>query len=343
MEILESLFSVTRTNLLQIITLVWVVWCAGMALGIVVCNVSGYINRRTLTNLRRRYERAGRPPDPDTLLFEIDPERLKTTLTCREQELRDDIDRMGLDFESQSVLRHFRTKIQKKLVEFPATYHELMERLTGLYQALDDLQDLVDPDQLFLARMALKRGETGKTIALLKRAQVLANEQAAEASGSPSGAARSKKLAAQATFLLGLVAEANFDYFTATQYYQQAADLQPNSLRYLGAAAELSYAFGEFQETEQLLLQVFKIQEKLLGPEHPDLAMILNNLGVLRHAQGRHSEAEAFYHWALEICESHKNPGDPDVLNLRQNYAAFLTEVGRKPEADLLKAQVVMA
>jgi tetratricopeptide (TPR) repeat protein len=177
----------------------------------------------------------------------------------------------------------------------------------------------------------------------LKRAQSLGNQQVAEAEGSQLALARNKKLAAGAAFLLGQLAETDFNYFAATQHYQLAAELQPANLTYLKAAAELSYAFEEFHETGHLLEQVLIIQEKLLGPEHLDLAQTLNNLGVLRHTQGRHGEAEAFYLWALEICETKRHPLDQDAVNLRQNYAAFLKEVGRQREADSVKAQAGMA
>jgi tetratricopeptide (TPR) repeat protein len=165
----------------------------------------------------------------------------------------------------------------------------------------------------------------------------------ARGDGAQLAVARNKRLAASAAFLIGQLAETDFDYFTATQYYQLAADLQPSNLTYLKAAAELSYAFGEFHETGHLLEKVLKIQGKLLGPEHLDLAQTLNNLGVLRHAQGRHAEAEAYYLWALEICEASRHPLDQDAVNLMQNYAAFLQETGRRREAEAVKARVAMA
>ena len=195
---------------------------------------------------------------------------------------------MGLDFGLQGVLENFRGRIQRRLADLPATHHELEDRLQNIYVGLNDFKDLCGPDQLSLARMALKRGATGKAAALLKRAQSLGNQQVAEASGSQLAVDRNKRLAASAAFLLGQLAEIDFNYFTATQYYQMAADLQPSNLTYLKAAAELSYAFEEFHETGHLLEQVLTIQEKLLGPEHLDLAQTLNNLGVLRHTQGRH-------------------------------------------------------
>jgi tetratricopeptide (TPR) repeat protein len=342
MEILQSIVELAQDNLLNIITILWYIWVAGVVLGMVICTVSSRLNRRTLTRLSQGNEPDRMRPDKDDIQFELDREHLKDALRRREAELQGDIERMGLDFELQAVLENFRDKIQFKLNNLSATYHDLLNRLQYIYRSLNDFKDLFDPDQLFMARMALKRGETGKATALVKRAKLQINQQTAGAAGSQLAAAREKRLAAGAAFLLGQLAETDFNYFTATQYYQEAVDLQPANLAYLNAAAELSYAFGELHQTEHLLEQVLKIQEKLLGPEHVELAQTLNNLGVLRHTQGRHAEAEAFYRWALEICEAHLSPQDPDAVNLMQNYAAFLQEVGRCPEAEIFKIRAVM-
>jgi tetratricopeptide (TPR) repeat protein len=343
MEFLQSIVELAQNNLLNIITILWYIWVAGVVLGMVICTVSSRLNRRTLTRLSQGNEPDRLRPDEDAIQFELDREHLKDALSRREAELQGDIERMKLDFELQAVLEGFRDKIQHKLDNLPATYYDLLNRLQNIYRSLNDFKDLFDPDQLFMARMALKRGETGKATFLLKRAKLQINQRTAEVGGSQLAAARGRRLAAGADFLLGQLAETDFNYFTATQYYQQAADLQPTNLTYLNAAAELSYAFGEFHQTEHLLEQVLKIQEKLLGPENVELAQTLNNLGVLRHTQGRHTEAEAFYRWALEICEAHLSPQDPDAVNLLQNYAAFLQEVGRTPEAEIFKTRAVMS
>ena len=346
MDILESILTLIETNLLDIITILWIlwiIWFTGVALGLVVTTVSSCRNRRTLARLGQRYEHARRRRDEDAVQFDLDLERIKNILTHREAELREDAERMGLDFGILGVLENFRGRIQQRLADLPATHHELEDRLQNIYVALNDFKDLCGPDQLALARMALKRGATGKAAAMLKRVRSMDNQQVAEAAGSQLAGARNKRLAASATFLLGQLAETDFNYFTATQYYQLAADLEPSNLKYLKAAAELSYAFEEFQETGHLLEQVLKIQEKLLGPEHLDLAQTLNNLGVLRHTQGRHAEAEAFYLWALEICEANRHPQDQEAVNLMQNYAAFLEDVGRRHEADAVKARAALA
>jgi hypothetical protein len=342
MDILESIIILIQKNFIDIITLLWIIWFSGVALGIVVSTVSTCRNRLTLARLSQRYEHARRRRDKDAVQFKLNPKRIKNTLIRRETELREDAQRMNLDFGVQGVLGNFQTRIQQRLADLPATQCELVGRLQKIYGGLKEFKDMCGPDQVSLARMALKRGEPGKAVALLKRAQSLGNQHVAGASSSQLAVARNKRLTASGAFLLGQLAEMDFNYFTATHYYQLAAALQPSNLTYLHAAAELSYAFGEIHETGHLLEKVLTIQVKLLGPEHAGLVQTLNNLGVLRHAQGRHAEAEAFYLWALEICETNRYPQDQDAANLMRNYAALLREMGRHLEADAVKARAAM-
>lgn len=338
MDILQLIYNLAQKNFLEIITLVWIIWFTGMALWVVSSTISSCLVRWTSSKLRQRHEQERLGRNQENGPFKINLEHVKDSLSRREAELREDIEKMGLDFELQPVLEHFRARIQRKLADLPAAHQELLERLNDIGLGLDDFKELCPPEKLLMVRMDLKRGETGKATALLKSARIRINHQMAEIPDSRFAAARGKKLIAQVDFLLGQLAEADFNYFLATQYYQQAADLQPSNLIYLQAAAELSYAFGEFPESEHLLTQVLKIQEKLLGSEHPDLAQTLNNLGVLRHTQGRYAEAEAFYRWALEICEANLGLQDPDGVNLVQNFTACLREVGRYREAKAFKA-----
>jgi tetratricopeptide (TPR) repeat protein len=343
MDILESIFTLIQNKFLDVLTILWVVVFTWVAIGVVVSTISGCVQRRALTRHSRRYEDAKRRREEDGVRIDLDLESMRNTLVRKETELREDAERMGMDFGLMEVLENFRGRIQRRLEDLPGTRHELVDRLQNIYEGLDEFKDLCGPGQISLARTALNRGATGRAAVLLKRAQSLGNQQVAAAAGSELVVARNKKVAASAAFLLGQLAETDFDYFLATQHYQLAADLQPSNLAYLNAAAELSYAFEEFQKTGHLLEQVLTIQEKLLGPEHPDLSQTLNNLGVLRHTQGRHDEAEAFYQWALEICETHRDPLNQDAANLVQNYAAFLQEIGRNLEADAVRARAAVA
>ena len=71
----------------------------------------------------------------------------------------------------------------------------------------------------------------------------------------------------------------------------------------------------------------------LLGPEHPDLAIELNNLAEVYRAQGRYSGAEPLHKRALAIWEKALGPEHPHVATSLGNYAALLREVGHGAEA----------
>ncbi len=48
--------------------------------------------------------------------------------------------------------------------------------------------------------------------------------------------------------------------------------------RVLNNLAELYYGQGEYAEAESLYRRALAIQERVLGPEHPDVAASVNNL-----------------------------------------------------------------
>ena len=53
--------------------------------------------------------------------------------------------------------------------------------------------------------------------------------------------------------------------------------------------------------------------EKALGPDHPDIALSLNNLGYLLQAQGDSPARGRSYERALAICEKALGPDHPDT------------------------------
>lgn len=65
--------------------------------------------------------------------------------------------------------------------------------------------------------------------------------------------------------------------------------------------AALYHTQGKYVEAEPLYRRSLEIMEKTLGPNHPDVASILNNLAELYTAQGRYADAEPLYRRSLEI------------------------------------------
>ena len=66
------------------------------------------------------------------------------------------------------------------------------------------------------------------------------------------------------------------------------------------------------------------LKQRLLGPEHPDAAVTLNNLGTLYHAQGRRPQAQRCLRRALTIYERTLAPTHPNLETVRRNLAAVI-------------------
>ena len=81
-------------------------------------------------------------------------------------------------------------------------------------------------------------------------------------------------------------------------------------------------------EAEVLTERALASRERVLGPDHPDVATSLNNLAMIRELQGRHEQSAALYKRALAISEKTLGPDHPELApilnNLALNYHLFL-------------------
>jgi CHAT domain-containing protein/tetratricopeptide (TPR) repeat protein len=78
------------------------------------------------------------------------------------------------------------------------------------------------------------------------------------------------------------------------------------------------------------------VYERALGPDHPDVAVALNNLALLYDAQGRHAETEPLYKRALVIKEKALGTDHPKVALALNNLALLYHTQGRFAEAEPL-------
>ena len=81
---------------------------------------------------------------------------------------------------------------------------------------------------------------------------------------------------------------------------------------------------ARYTEAEGCYLRAIAIGEKALGPEHPNLAIRLNNLANLYSEQGKYEEAESLFKRAITIDEKALGPEHPNSVMDRGNYAALL-------------------
>jgi hypothetical protein len=95
------------------------------------------------------------------------------------------------------------------------------------------------------------------------------------------------------------------------------------------AHAERAASTGDLASAKELLEEAAKRQESELGPSHPDLANILNNLAVVAEKTGRLDEAERSYRRAVAIASASLAPDDSIVAEARQNLEDFCRAHGR--------------
>ena len=72
----------------------------------------------------------------------------------------------------------------------------------------------------------------------------------------------------------------------------------------LNNLAELYRIQGRYADAEPLFKRSLAINEKALGPEHPNVATSLNNLAALYESQGRYTDAEPVYQRASNTREN---------------------------------------
>ena len=96
------------------------------------------------------------------------------------------------------------------------------------------------------------------------------------------------------------------------------------------------YYQASYAECESLYNKALFIREKVLGPEHPDVATALDNLGLLYWRQGKYAEAESLCRQALSIREKARGPDHPEVATSLNSLAKLHLSQGKYPEAEPL-------
>lgn len=93
---------------------------------------------------------------------------------------------------------------------------------------------------------------------------------------------------------------------------------------------------GHYSESEKMLLHARKIKEKLLGPEHLEMAEIDFELAEVYEGQGRYKEAEELDKKSLSIRQRVLGEEHPDTAESYNNLAGVYERQGRYREAEEL-------
>jgi tetratricopeptide (TPR) repeat protein len=106
--------------------------------------------------------------------------------------------------------------------------------------------------------------------------------------------------------------------------------------RLLSQAGYYLAARARYAEAEPLMHRALAIDEKSLGPDHPNVAIRLNNLALLLQDTNRLAEAEPLTRRALEVDEKNLGPDHPNVARDLNNLALLLKATNRLAQAESL-------
>ena len=107
---------------------------------------------------------------------------------------------------------------------------------------------------------------------------------------------------------------------------------EPREARSIIEEAEQAAAAGNHSAAEGLLREAATLQEETLGPDHPDLANTLNNLGVVCEMTNNPIDAEHYFRRAYTIATATLATDHPFVATSRKNLHDFCAARGRPVE-----------
>ena len=98
---------------------------------------------------------------------------------------------------------------------------------------------------------------------------------------------------------------------------------------------------GNFEEAKQHYVQALSIQEQILGPEHPNIAIALSNLATLHGRLGQFEESKALLRRSLSIHEQTVGLDHPRVAGTLNNLAIASNSTGDYEQAKALYGRVL--
>ena len=231
---------------------------------------------------------------------------------------------------TKAALKSFFEILGQKQVP-PEDLDSTLRKIAERYQTLDQkLATFTSDDPVIQAlkneaREALEQGDFDRAERLLNQA----SDKDVQAAKAMQVVAKERLLSAAASKAEnGDLKTTQLAYTEAAEYYRQAAALVPASeafsrALYLNQEGKSMREAGRYADAEDPLELALAIREKVLGPEHPDVATSLNNLASLYGDQGRYAEAEPLYQRSLAIMEKALGSDHSSTVTIRENYEAL--------------------
>lgn len=114
---------------------------------------------------------------------------------------------------------------------------------------------------------------------------------------------------------------------------EEAVPGTPALSRAMGELANTHFYAGNYESADSLNRVILKMDRRIFGANHPNIADDLINLGAVQFQWGKYREAEAFYREALSIMEAYHGPEHPETASNLTLVGRALNYQGRTEEA----------
>jgi serine/threonine protein kinase/Tfp pilus assembly protein PilF len=174
------------------------------------------------------------------------------------------------------------------------------------------------------------RGNTVTAREILDRG---ASRIAGELADEPVVRARLQETMGSVYYSLGLYEPAEGLLREAVATLEEEPGQEASLAGGLDQLATVLWYENEFDEAEELYGRALELRERALGPDHPDVARSLNNLGLHYQTMGDFARAEHMYLRSLRIREQVLGPEHPRVSLALHNLATLASAQDKRDQA----------
>lgn len=105
----------------------------------------------------------------------------------------------------------------------------------------------------------------------------------------------------------------------------------------LNSKVEKLHNNGEYEKATPMAKRALEIAEATFDPNHPNVAISLNNIATVYYYQGRYAEVEPLLQRALAIVERAQGPNHLHVATVLENYGALYRKIGKTKEGEAME------
>jgi len=123
----------------------------------------------------------------------------------------------------------------------------------------------------------------------------------------------------------------------------QYRSIDESSAEYVSVLLELAnlqYRLGRLDQAEVTTQEVLDLKTKIYGPDHPEVASVMNTLAIIYEGKGMFKESIQTFRRVLDIRRQQPDPGSNLAANLN-NLATLLHQTGELEESDILFREAV--